>query len=92
MRADRAVPGMTQRSPVAVKTAVAVVIAVAVMMPAAMRNPEHAFDRTHGAADASPDRTTYDAADRTCDPVALIGALLRPTHDALGMSDVGNGQ
>jgi len=66
--------------------------AVAVVMIAAMRNPKHAFDRTHSAADAGPDRATYDAADRTCDPVALIGALLRPTHDALGVSDVGNGQ
>jgi hypothetical protein len=80
------------RSPVTVKAVVAVVIAVAVMAPAAMRNPEHALDRAHGAADTGPDSAAHDTADRTCDPVALIGAFLRSAHDALGVSDVRNGQ
>ena len=62
------------------------------MMPAAMRNPEHALDRAHSAANTGPDRATHDTADRTCDPVALMGAFLRSAHDALRVSDVGNGQ
>jgi hypothetical protein len=83
---------MMRRSPVTVKAAIAVVIAVAVMMPAAIRNPEHAFDRTHGAADAGPDRTTDDAANGASNPVAFISAFLRAPHDALSVSYVGHGQ
>jgi hypothetical protein len=60
-------------------------------MITAMRNPEHALDRTHGAADAGPDCTTYDSANRASDPVTLIGAFLRAPHNALSVSCVGHG-
>ena len=53
------------------------------------RDPEHALDRAHGAADTGADRTADHAAHRTGDPVTFVGAFLRAAHDALGMSGMG---
>jgi hypothetical protein len=74
-------------SPIAVIAAVTVMVAVTVT-PAAMRNPEHALDSTHGAANTSPNRAADDTADRAGNPIALIGAFPGPAHDALGVTDV----
>jgi hypothetical protein len=57
-----------------------------------MRQAKHAFDRAHGAADTGANGPAYDPADRARDAVAFIGAFLRAAHDALGVSDVGNGE
>jgi hypothetical protein len=56
--------------------AVAVVIAAtAIVVPiGAMGHVEHTLDRTNGPADSSADRAANDAADRTGNPVALMGA------------------
>src|SRR6266702_4011455 len=71
---------------------IAVVIAAAAVAapPAAIRNPEHALDRAHCAADAGADRATNHTAHRAGDPASFVGTLLRPAHDALGMTDMGD--
>ena len=69
---------------------VTVVIAAAAMPApvAAIGNPEHALDRAHRAADPGADGAANDAADRTGDPIAFIGAFLRAAHDTLRMAEL----
>ena len=73
------------------KTIVAVVIAAAAIADGD-RNPEHALDGAHRAADAGADRATDHTADRTGDPVTFLRAFLRAAHDALRMPDMGHRQ
>jgi hypothetical protein len=67
---------------------VVIVIAAAATPWTVIRNPEHALDGTHRAADAGADRAADQAANRTGHPIAFGRALLRATHDALCMADV----
>jgi hypothetical protein len=53
-----------------------------------MRHTEHTLDSAHGATDTGSDGAAHDTADRTRGAVALIGAFLRATHDALRMGRV----
>jgi hypothetical protein len=71
--------------------AVAIIIAVAAMAapPAMVGDPEHALDRAHGTADAGTNGAADHPADRAGNPVAFCGALVRTTHDALGVADTG---
>jgi hypothetical protein len=66
-------------------------IAVAVT-PAAMRNPEYALDRAHGATNSGPDRPADDSTYRPSDAIAFVGTFLRSAHDTLGVADMGNSQ
>ena len=80
-------PGMTfEKLPVTPEMAVAIVITAAAI--AAIRNPEHALDCAHGAADAGSDRAANHATYGAGDPVTFVGALLRAAHDALGVADM----
>src|SRR6478736_6261942 len=81
-------PSRNDELPDTVETMIAIVVAAAAVAapPAAIRNPEHALDRPHRAADAGTNR----AANRAGDPVAFIGPLLRAAHDTLGMTDMGD--
>jgi hypothetical protein len=76
--------------PIAVEVIVAIVIAAAAI--ATIRNPEHALDGAHRAADAGADRAAHHAAHRAGDPVAFPGALLGAAHDALRMPDLGDSE
>src|SRR5437870_9970672 len=80
------------RLPNAVETMIAVEIAAAAVAapPAAIRNPEHALDRTHRAADAGADRAANHTAHGAGDPASFVGTLLRPAHDTLGVTGIGN--
>jgi hypothetical protein len=75
-----------------VEVTVAIVeAAAAIAAPvAAIRNPEHALDGTHRAADAGPYRAANHATHWAGDPVAFRGTLLRATHDALRMAKMGD--
>ena len=71
--------------------AVAIIAAAAVATAvAAIRDTEHALDRAHSAADAGTDGSADHAAYRTGGPITLIGALMRPADDALGMAGLGD--
>jgi hypothetical protein len=63
--------------------AVAVAITAAPVM-AVIRYAEDAFDRANGTTDAGTDRPTNHATDGSADAIALVGALFRPPHNALG--------
>src|SRR6059058_3563055 len=90
IRATRWLAMTIYRLPIAVETMIAVVIAAAAISPGAIRNPEHALDRTHRAADAGADRAANHTAHGAGDPASFVGTLLRPAHDALGMTDRGD--
>src|SRR5439155_25182507 len=92
VRATRWLAMTIYRLPNAVETMIAVVLAAAAVAapPAAIRNPEHALDRAHRAADAGADRAANHTAHGAGDPASFVGTLLRPAHDALGMTDRGN--
>jgi hypothetical protein len=79
-----------EKSPIAVEAIVTIVKPATVTAIAAIRNPEHAINGTHGAADAGADRAANHAAYRTGGPVALIRAFLRTADDALRMPELGD--
>src|ERR1700694_1154631 len=82
-------PGMTAgESPIAVKMIVPIVIAAAAI--ATIPDPEHAFDRSHRAADTGTDCAANHTTDGAGNPVTLAGAFLRAAHDALRMPELGN--
>src|SRR5258705_3368493 len=74
--------------PITAETTVAVVIAAAAI--AAIGNSEHAVDGAHRAADAGADRATNHTAHGAGDSASFVGTLLRPAHDTLGVTDIGN--
>jgi hypothetical protein len=65
-----------------VKTAVAVAIAAAAAVTV-VGNAEDAFDGADCATDSGADSTSNHAADRTCNTVTLVCALLGAPHDTL---------
>src|SRR5258707_9967270 len=75
-------------SPLAVEPPVAVVIAAAAI--AAIGNSEHAVDGAHRAADAGADCAANHTAHGAGDPASLVRPLLRPAHDTLGVTDMGD--
>src|ERR1700722_14243907 len=75
--------------PIAVETIVASVEAAAAIMTA-VGNTEHAVHGAHRAADTSADCAANHAADRTGNPVTLVGSLLGAANDALRMPELGD--
>ena len=90
VRATRWLAMTIYRLPNAVETMIAVVIAAAAISPGAIRNPEHALDRAHRAADAGADGAANHTAHGAGDPASFVGTLLSPAHDTLGVPDIGN--
>src|SRR6266436_1296673 len=74
--------------PITAETTVAVVIAAAAA--AAIGNSEHAVDGAHRATDAGANGAANHTAHGAGDPAAFVGTLLRPAHNTLGMTDMGN--
>ena len=80
-------PGTTMRHlPVAVESIVAIVIAAAPI--ATVVDAEYALHGAHRAADAGPDCSADDTADRAGNPVSFVGAFPRAAHDALRVPDM----
>ncbi|RXH29162.1 hypothetical protein XH99_13710 [Bradyrhizobium nanningense] len=73
-------------SPVAVEVVIPVVIPATAVAVMTVGNAEHPLDCTNGAADTGTDDASDCTAHGTADPVALIGAFLGATHDALGVA------
>ena len=55
-------------------------------MVAMVGNAEHALHRAHGAADTRPNGAADHPTHGTGDAIALMGAFLGATHDALGVA------
>jgi len=69
-----------------VKAVISVIIPAAAVTVVTVGNAEHTLDGANCAADTGADDPANCTADRTCDPVALVGAFLGTAHDALGVA------
>lgn len=68
------------------KAMIPVIVSAAAVTVMTVGNAEHALDGANGAADTGADDPANCAADRTCDPVALIGAFLGAANYTLGVA------
>jgi hypothetical protein len=81
---------------IAVEVAVAPITSAPVTTTrAAIRNTEHTLDAADRATDASTNRTSDHATNRTCSTItlarALIATALHPSNNALCLRQMGNG-